>query len=320
MPPQLAMVTFLSVLVIGSTAKAQNRDRTYPPDFPDAKSLIYKTVGDTQLKLFLFTPEGTAPEGGRPAIVFFFGGGWQSGSPAQFAEQARYLAKRGMVAICADYRVASRHKVTPVDCVEDAKAAMAFVRSHAAEMGIDENRIAAGGGSAGGHLAACTGVVEGFEPPDVATSSRPNALILFNPAVKLAAFKDEVLGASVIERINERTGGRAKEISPIHHVGQDEPATLIFHGDEDPTVPFDSVMQFCDEMCGKGNHCQLIGFKGQKHGFFNVRGSDDKMFLATTYLMDRFLVSLGWIEGEPSIAMPVEESQLTRLGCNGNAR
>src|SRR5262249_13533381 len=131
---------------------------------------------------------GHKPTDKRPAIVFFFGGGWTNGSPMQFEEHCKYLASRGIVAITADYRVASRHQVKAVSCVADAKSAIRFVRKEADRLGVDPNKIVASGGSAGGHIAACSGVISGFNESseDASVSSVPNALALFNPAVVLA--------------------------------------------------------------------------------------------------------------------------------------
>lgn len=303
----------LSVLAI--PAFAQPAGRGYPPDLPDAKQEVYRTVGDVKLSLYIFNPKGHRASDRRPAVVFFFGGGWRNGSPAQFAPQARYLAGRGMVAFCVDYRVESRHGVTPVECVEDAKAAMAYVRANAGPRGIDPDRIAAAGGSAGGHLAACTGVIDGFDPPDAAAGSRPNALVLFNPAVQLAPLTgEEGMRADAAARIAERTGGRGKEISPVHHVGANEPPTLILHGTADTTVPFSTVRRFGELMREKGNRCEVVGFKDQKHGFFNARGGDETNYVATTRLMDEFFASLGWLEGESPLAMSVGEDRLVREG------
>src|SRR5581483_8649076 len=104
---------------------------------PDASAVrTYKTASDTELKLYVFNPPDHKASDHRPGIVFFFGGGWQNGSPIQFHHQCRYLASRGMVAITADYRVASRQQVKPVDCVRDAKSAIRWVRAHADELGI----------------------------------------------------------------------------------------------------------------------------------------------------------------------------------------
>ena len=94
-----------------------------------------------------------------------------------------------MVAMAAEYRVYSRHKARVVDCVADAKSAIRWVRKNADRLGIDPDRIASGGGSAGGHLAAAVGTLEEFDEPDEdsSISSCPNAMLLFNPALDLTA-------------------------------------------------------------------------------------------------------------------------------------
>ena len=149
----------LTVLSLCSLcARAQQAPFPYPPDIPDAKVEVYKTIGDSRLNLYIFNPPESAPSARRAAIVFFFGGGWESGSPVQFAAQCRNIASLGMVAITADYRVLSRQHSTIVDSVRDAKSAIRYVRENAARLGIDPQRIAAGGGSAGGHLAAASGL------------------------------------------------------------------------------------------------------------------------------------------------------------------
>lgn len=80
--------------------------QTQEPDLlKDATIKIYKTIDeDVNLKLYIFNPAGHKVTDKSPAIVFFFGGGWNSGTPTQFAPQAKYMASRGMVAICAEYR------------------------------------------------------------------------------------------------------------------------------------------------------------------------------------------------------------------------
>ena len=149
------------------------------------KTVVYKTIDNTQLKLHLFEPTDHQTTNQSPAIVFFFGGGWSGGTPKQFYEQSRFLADKGVVCFSADYRVKSRHKVTPVECVADAKSAIRWVRQHAKELGINPNQIVAAGGSAGGHIAACTGVLKGQDEAneDTSISSVPNAMILFNPCL-----------------------------------------------------------------------------------------------------------------------------------------
>ena len=138
------------------------------------------------LELFVYGCPHVSGRGSRPGIVFFFGGGWTKGTPEHFSRQATYLAERGMVAVCVDYRVKSRQGVTPDKCVQDAMAAMRWVRTQHERLGIDPERIVASGGSAGGHLAACTATLCGNEASAIPehVSAAPNAMVLFNPALE----------------------------------------------------------------------------------------------------------------------------------------
>lgn len=132
---------------------------------PVGQARVYKKVGDRELRLFVVHHDGWQPTDQRPALVLFHGGGWTGGSPMQFNDQVTYLARRGMVCFQVEYRLVKDVPGPPLNCVHDAKSAMRWVRSHAGELGIDPKRIAAGGGSAGGHLAAFVGMVEGLDDP-----------------------------------------------------------------------------------------------------------------------------------------------------------
>lgn len=310
--PFLRLVAFLACA--SGLAAAQ----TYPPAFPDARAEVYKTIGDTRLSLYIFEPPAPAPSTGvitrattttaavapknRPAIVFFFGGGWTNGSPAQFEQHCRYLAARGMVAITADYRVASRQKAKPIDCVADAKSALRWVRAHATHLGIDPQRIAAGGGSAGGHLAAAIATLTAFDEPteDAKISSVPDALVLFNPALVLAPLAGLSLDGFGERVPAERMGTDPKNLSPAHHVKPGTPPTIIFHGQADTTVPYATAEAFTRAMKAAGNRCELVGTPGAVHGFFNYGRGDNSNYRATLAATDAFLVSLGWLAAPPA--------------------
>ena len=269
---------------------------------------VYKTVGDIKLNMYEYFPAGHKPSDRRPAIVFFFGGGWRGGTPKQFEKQCQYLTSRGMVAMTADYRVLSRHKTKADRCVADAKSAIRWVRENAERLGIDSKRIVASGGSAGGHLAACTGTIAELDEPseNAAISSLPNAMILFNPAVVIAPFNGE-LPLRDPESIKGRTGVEPQRISPIHHVRSGLPPTLIFHGEADKTVPFKTVEWFTDTMKKAGNRCELAGYEGAVHGFFNFGRQKNRYFTETLIRADSFLVSLGYLQGQPTVAAFVAE-------------
>ena len=280
----------------------------YPPDMPGSRIEIYKRVGDVSLNAYIFEPTEHVAADSRPAIVFFFGGGWKGGTPGQFLPHCQYLAERGMVAISVDYRVKSRQDAWPQDCLEDAKSAIRWVRGNAKRLGVDPNRIAAGGGSAGGHLAAATAIIKGFEreSEDTSMSSVPNAMVLFNPAVALTQVDGLILvPEDKLEDIKERTQGRPEEIAPINHVRKGLPPSVIFHGTADPTVLFASVDEFAKRMTAAGNRCELMPHEDQIHGFFNAgRGTGEARALAnrnyhkTLVQMDAFLESLAYIEAQ----------------------
>jgi acetyl esterase len=273
---------FLILCLVATPLFAQ---ASYPPKLKNARVETYRKIGSTELKLWIFGESD--PKAEKPAIVFFFGGGWNSGSPNQFEPQAQHFADRGMIAIVADYRVKSRHGVQVVECVKDAKAAIAWVRENAQRLGIDPDRIAASGGSAGGHLAASTGTISGLGHDE-----RPNAMILFNPACTLAPIADWQPPKSKAMRSFEHLGIEAQKISPTHHIGPHTPPTLILHGKNDTTVAYASVVVFENEMKKAQRPCKLVGYDGAGHGFFN-RGEDYRKTLAEA---DAFLVELGWIK------------------------
>jgi acetyl esterase/lipase len=197
-----------------------------------------------------------------------------------------------MVAIVADYRVATRHKVKAASCVADAKSCVRWLRKNADRLGIDPARLAVGGGSAGGHLAAATATLPGLEEPgeETGVSAGPNALVLFNPALVLAPIEGVESKGFEARATADRFGCEPREISPIHHVRPGLPPTLILHGRADTTVPYASAEAFTAAMKKAGNRCELVGYDGQPHGWFNTVGYD-----ATLAEMDKFLVSLGYL-------------------------
>jgi len=277
--------------------------RTYPPVMPDSRAETYKTIGPTNLQLYIFTPKDHAATNRRPAIVFFFGGGWTSGSPQQFEKECQYFASRGMVAITADYRVASRQLAKPVQCVADAKSAIRWLRKNAARLGIDPNRIVASGGSAGGQLAACTAVVPGLDETgeDTFISATPNAAVLFNPVLVLGPLEGQTNGSLGSRLTAKQLGVEPQQLSPAHHVRPGEPPMIIFHGRADTVVPFATAEAFAAKMKAAGNRCELVGFDGQNHGFFNYGFGDNEFFLQTMKRADEFLASLGYLSGPPQV-------------------
>jgi acetyl esterase/lipase len=260
---------------------------------PAVASLVYKNVGERELKLFIEKPRAWKATDQRPAIVFFFGGGWVGGTPEQFRKQSEYLASRGMVGVRVEYRpIPKGEKGPPTLCVQDAKSAMRWVRAHARELGVDPQRIAAGGGSAGGHLAAFTSLVPGSDDPadDLMVSPRANALVLFNP----------VFNNGPGQWGHELVGHRYLEFSPAHHITSNAPPTIVFLGTKDGLISVETAQEFQAAMKQAGVRCEAFFYEGQVHGFFNR----DPWRTGTMIETDTFLATLGWLQGEPTLAVP----------------
>jgi acetyl esterase len=258
-----------------------------------AESVVYKKVGERQLKLFLEKPADWKASDKRPAVVFFFGGGWVAGKPEQFAKQSAYLATRGMVGVRVQYRTMPKGDAAPPTlCCADAKSAMRYVRSHAVQLGIDPQRIAASGGSAGGHLAAFTALVEGQDDAqdDLAVSCKPNALVLFNP----------VFNNGPGQWGYGRVGQRYKEFSPAHNIKKGAPPTVVFLGDQDRLIPLSVLRDYEAEMRKVGVRCDAHVYPDAGHGFFNR----DPFTTQTLIEADKFLASLGWLKGPPTLMAP----------------
>lgn len=282
----LWMTMALTVIITPKTI-AQNK-KPQP-----TRKVVYRTVGDVKLHLHVFEPKGLKKTDKRPAIVFFFGGGWNGGTPSQFYPHCDYLASRGMVAMSAEYRVKSRNNTTPFDCVTDGKAAVRWIRKHAQTLGIDPKKVAAGGGSAGGHVAAATATVPGLDAPegDKSISAKPDALVLFNPVY------DNGPDGYGYSRVKDRY----KEISPIHNIHKGMPPAIVFLGTKDKLIPVSTGEKFQALMKKVGSRSELMLFEGAAHGFFNFGRGDGSAYRKTVRAMDEFLTSLGYLEGKPTI-------------------
>ena len=253
---------------------------------PD-RVVVYKQTEQGDLSLHLFYPEDFDIQEGepRPTIVFFFGGGWISGTIRQFYPQSRDLSARGMIAVCADYRVSKRHGTDPDACVKDAKSTMRWLRIHSDELGIDPDRIVASGGSAGGHIACATAVLEGFDEPgeDPRVSCRPNALVLFNPVI------DNGPEGYGYEWVKEYW----KNFSPIENLKGNLPPAMVLQGTEDHLIPVETARKFQQRYQNTGAECELLLYEGQPHGFFNKN-----KYSETLNQMKRFLIQLGYLDDD----------------------
>lgn len=313
---QISLLVLLVAVLIGPGPLSAYDIPGFPPD----RTEVYKETTDSggnpvSLTLDIFNPPGHRPEDQRPVVVFFFGGGWNSGSPGQFHPHCDYLASRGMVAISAEYRVRNVHGTSPRECVQDGKSAVRWLRENATSLGIDPARVVAGGGSAGAHVAAATGTLTSFDEPDenLSVSSRPNALVLFNPVY------DNGPGGYGHSRVSAYW----EDFSPLHNIDSQTPPTIVFLGTDDHLIPVATARNFQSLMQAEGIRSDLHLYHEQPHSFFNYDVPDDTRgpfcgYQDTVLKTDQFLSSLGYLPEYP-VQPEALENWITIFGQDGLA-
>ncbi|CAN5489546.1 hypothetical protein BH10PLA1_BH10PLA1_17030 [soil metagenome] len=258
-----------------------------PPAWQEPKVVVYKKTKQRELSLSIFQPDGKKPVAPAPAIVYFFGGGWSQGTPIQFYRECNHFAARGMVAISVDYRIASVDKTAPADSLEDAKSAMRWVRSHAAELGVDPTRIAGAGASAGGQLAAAAAFSTGFNAPadDLAISPRPDALLLYYAVV------DNGPAGYGIASVNDAY----RDFSPMHAMRAPVPPTTFFLGTKDNLIPVATAEAYQKKVESLGGRCDLHLYEGRGHPIYLYREGESPLSREVLKTADDFLVSLKYL-------------------------
>jgi acetyl esterase/lipase len=242
----------------------------------------YKTIGPVKLEAFIYTPDDLLPGEQRPAIAFFHGGGWDVGKPQWGNGQCQHFKSQGLVAISFEYRLRSRHDTTPIESIADAKSAIRWMRLHSDKLGIDSQKIVASGFSAGGHLAMCTAMVDGYDEvgEDQSISAAANAMMLWvTPARVFSGWFTNLLQ------------GRAelREFDPDQLIRSGLPPMVFFQGTADNTVPVWTIKEFTAKMKNVGNRCELHIYPDQTHLGWG-KNADDVL-----QKMDEFLISLGYL-------------------------
>jgi acetyl esterase/lipase len=242
--------------------------------------------GSAPLLLDLYLPAGTPGGGTWPAVVHFHGGGWRTGERSSLGPTVdgfglspiEQLVEAGFVVASADYRL-STAATFPAQLL-DAKAAVRWVRSNAAEYNVDPERICAWGDSAGGHLAALAGLTPGaaefrgadttddgvaavaawYPPTDLvrmAAQARPDAVATADDPGSREAL---LLGAQPAENPD-----RAAAASPISYVSPDAPPFLLVHGTADRFVPVEQSTTLTDALRQAGADVELLLVEDADH-------------------------------------------------------
>lgn len=245
------------------------------PDSIVQKDLTYCTVDGTALLMDLYFPIVQIDRSGYPIAVYVHGGGWTSGDKTEnLVKYKDALLERGIAVAAINYRLAGTAKFPAM--IEDVKCAIRSLRANSATYAIDTDRIAAFGGSAGGHLVSLLGTADATAGWDVGeyadTSSSVRAVVdMYGPTDLTVEFAgNPTLAGRVFGDVSYAGMSFA---SPIHYVSPDDPAFLIMHGLDDTLVPFSQSQEFYNALVAAGIDVTLVPVTGAGHTFApTVRG------------------------------------------------
>jgi acetyl esterase/lipase len=254
------------------------------PDVAIQKDIVYGHAGGVDLKLDIGQPEGDGP---FPVIVLFHGGGWQQGDKSHMHRWIWKLVAAGYVGVSVGYRFAPDFKWPSQ--VEDAKAAVRYLRANAGEWKIDPKQIGAMGESAGGYLALMLGVTSSadeFEGDkhDLKAGSVVQAVVCYFSATEFTLARQELspeLQAEMLRYYNKPldqvlvdfTGASGpddpilKKISVLSYVDKRDAPTLMFHGDSDPFVSLEQPNRLVQAFDRAKVPNELVVVKGGGHGW-----------------------------------------------------
>lgn len=254
------------------------------------QDIIYGRKYGTALTMDVFKP--AEPNGA--AVIICISGGWISKHENINPIFASALLKHGYTVFAVVH--GSQPKFTIPECVADINRAVRYIRTHAADFDIDPDRIGITGASAGGHLslmlgcAGCPGDEKAKDPVDRA-SSRVQAVACFfpptdflnygKPGVKSLGiepdhqfkppfdFHVQDPATKLFKPVDLETRVKiCKEMSPIYYVTEDDPPTLILHGDADTVVPLQQSEIIVEKFKEVGVPVELIVKKGARHGIW----------------------------------------------------
>ena len=251
----------------------------FPKGVVKERGVVYHREGRRRLRLDVYKPKTPDPEGElRPAIIEVHGGGWVFGSRAeQGIPLLNHLAANGWVGFNIDYRLSPR--ATMPDHVVDVKRAIAWVREHAADYGVDPDRICLTGGSAGGHLCALAALTSddrslqpGFEDADTSVTAAVAFYGLYDMLDAEERYyhhiRDWLLARIVVKADRADDPDAFRRVSPTHRVHPGAPPFMIFHGERDTLVPVEDARAFARALEATSNEPVLyVELPGSEHAF-----------------------------------------------------
>ena len=285
------MLQRLVVAAIYAVCVAQGAVAQEAANFERQQDVIYGRKDGLAMTMDVFTPKENK---NGAAVIFCVSGGWVSAHAAIHPSFVQEFLNRGYTVFAVVH--GSQPKYTNLDAISDLNRAVRFIRTHAADYGVDPNRFGITGASAGGHLslmigtAGTEGSADSMDPVDK-SSSRVQAVACFFPPTDFLNYGKEgenAMGRGVLanfrapfdyqyydeaKREFEPITDEAKllelgkEVSPVYHVTADDPPTLIIHGDADTLVPIQQAQLVIDKLKAAGVEAELVTKPGAGHGW-----------------------------------------------------
>lgn len=231
-------------------------------EFDVKEKIVYSKVEDRELLLDAYVPK---PEGEYPAVLVVHGGAWRTGNRQQLKHYAVSLAEMGFVCFAIDYRLAPKHKF-PAQ-IEDCRAAVRWIRTHAGEYRADALRLGAIGYSAGGHLVSLLGTTgEAPNAENGNVDTRLQAVAAGGAPTDFRWFPDKGDWAKFLMGGNlDDVPEKFKAASTAAFVDKDDAPTFFFNGTKDRLVPLAWTKPCFDALKSAGVRTELHTIDGAGH-------------------------------------------------------
>jgi len=257
------------------------------------EDVVFGSGGGRDLYADVYTPEGL--DGPAPAALMLHGGGWQRGDRKRLRERSLALAAHGYICVASEYRL--RDEARWPAHIHDVKAAIRWLHASAAELNIDETKIAAVGFSAGAHLALLAAGTPGRaefagEGGNAGASDELAATAVFYAPVRFQMPGTKVSGGSPVEALagDDATEEEAIAAAPIEYVNSDFPPTLLLSGTFDKMVPVSASLRMYEALAAAGVTTDLRFYGGLPHVFDLLPGHLELTMNDVALFLDRVMV------------------------------
>lgn len=267
-------------------------------------------AGGRDLRCDVYTPPGVTAGDSAPCVVIVHGGAWRSGDKSQLRGYGILLGRAGYVCIAPEYRLVGEAP-WPAQ-IQDVKAAIRWARASAGELGIDPDRIAIEGNSAGAHLALVAGGTPNLpefegEGGNAGVSTAVAAVAaIYPPTIFVDPTTERSKGALPLLALIDDGGDAeaARLASPVHHITPGFPPTLLVHGTSDTTVPVSASVRMYEELVAAGVPADLHLYAEQPHAF-DAQPSFGRQVAAEMLLfLDRYVPAPAAVKAAAEVVAP----------------